>query len=154
MPHAPKLVRLWAQHGTAADRLLVGHHRRMVNPTGYCHGTVPGSIPESAMVHLPARRRKVVSLVLAVHARQRGSVGILTSVLRYLKRLLVPSAPISFPSWSGGFYAAMRRNLSHVTNSVCALLATPGLQWGQRGRVPAISICNVARVSSTRATGW
>ena len=33
----------------------------------------------------------------------------------------------------------------HVINSVCALLATPGIQWGQRGRVPAISICNVAR---------
>ena len=41
----------------------------------------------------------------------------------------------------------------HVINSVCALLATPGLQWGQRGRVPAISICNVARVSSTRLSG-
>ena len=30
----------------------------------------------------------------------------------------------------------------HVTNSVCALLATSGLQWGQRGRVPSTRACD------------
>ena len=29
-----------------------------------------------------------------------------------------------------------------------------GLSGGSSGRVPAVSICNVARVSSTRVTGW